>query len=545
MKLIKYTLTGESYFYNQNCSMCENRTQTLLNNYWNSLNIDIHPQEGNKDIFGSLKPDGWFIDDEIMSLFIFEAKRTKKQFNDQQTRDQILKYIETCSNYADEHELNICPVFVCGTTNETFKMYYIDDTDNWTLKELAKVYQPQKMKSNIKKIFDPHVFNQWIYDNFDSISSDEKLLIVVSVLLTKYTTSPEQLKPPLFMRILETERAYGMENEFEFIKHEPYITCINELFKYFENIDKNNIVQHLYDCFVEISIWSFKEFQGKSKKKQQNQDEGAVMTPPDIVNLMINSLDIKPTDSIYDPCCGIGNFLLEAFRTNKTNLILGNEFNKTRYIIAKHGMLILGIESPNITLGDCMKQEYNPMFDWLLMNPPYGGSIQQRFCLKFIKQARKGGAIIIPLADFQNVAFQKQLAQICHLDKLIILNDHIFFPVNTIQPAILIFTKSDSSGTQDGFKLFDYRNDGAVYPHGLKDRIITRTDLSPVYVKDINDEVWRIIEDPDYNDEELFNGYLDYAADIICSQIKINAQHLKQSTSSTLKKKSINETEEI
>ena len=497
--------------------MSENRTQTMLNNYCQSINIDNHPQEGNKEIFGSLKPDGYYISSEDCLLIIFECKSRKSQYKE--ASKQLQKYIEQSSHYIEEHELTPIPIFCYGTNLKSFKMLYIEDFNVFPSKEFQNIYKPVKSTISNEK-FNPHIFNQWIYDNFNNISSDERLLIVIGVLLTKYTLPPEQLKPPLFMRVLEVETAYEMDNYFKFIKREPYITCINEMFKYLANVSHDDILNHLYACFVEISIWSFKGSLGDSTRKQLTQTEGAVLTPPDIVKLMIESLNIKSTDSICDPCCGTANFLISGL--TKTNQILGNEKDLTRYIIAKHGLIISGIESPAITLGDCMKTEYIPTFDFLLMNPPYGGTLQQDFSIKFIKLARKGGAIIIPISDFQQVKFQNELKKICQLEKLIVCNNKVFYPVNNIQPAILIFSKPETNNYDNShFELFDFINDGADYIRGnFRERVIVDTTKQPINNKIINDNIWRFSIPFNYNDTNFMNLYYEYLSDVISSDIK-------------------------
>ena len=503
--------------------MSENRTQTLLNNYCQSLGIDNHPQEGNKDIFGTLKPDGYYLSTDEYLLFIFECKRSKKQY--QEAVQQLQKYISSAQEFIESHELTVCPIFCYGTTIQTFKMLYIEDFNTFPTKEFQNIYKSSKpTQSMSSNKFNPHLFNQWIYDNFNNISSDERLLIVISVLLTKYTLQPDQLKPPLFMRVLEVESSYNMSSYFEFIKHEPYITCINEMFKYLSNISHEDILNHLYSCFVEISIWSFKGSQGDQTRKQLTQTEGAVLTPPDIVRLMINELDIKSSDIVCDPCCGTANFLISS--TSRTNQILGNEKDITRYIIAKHGLIISGIESPNITLGDCMKRDYNPTFDWLLMNPPYGGTLQQEFSIKFIKLARKGGAIIIPLSDFQQPKFQKQLMSICQLDRLIVCSNKVFYPVNTVQPAILIFSKPQSAQYDNShFKLYNFIDDGSETIRGnYRERVIVDPTKQPIFNKIIDDEIWRFSTPWEYTETELLEAYIEYITDSLSGEIKTLAK---------------------
>ena len=47
--------------------------------------------------------------------------------------------------------------------------------------------------------------------------------------------------------------------------------------------------------------------------REQRKVMGEFYTPPSVARYIIRRLDIKPTDSVFDPSCGSGTFLLEAF----------------------------------------------------------------------------------------------------------------------------------------------------------------------------------------------------------------------------------------
>ena len=519
----------------------EDKVQTLLNNYCESLGFDNHPKEGNKNIFGVLKPDGWYIDEERKLLFIFECKCKKSQWK--QAKPQLQQYITVSDKFVKENELYVVPIFVYGETKRTFTMLYVSNFETDELKPFDDIVIGN---SNInQQTFSPKEFNEYIYNNFPNIGSNERLKLVISVLLTKYTIPTEQLKPPLFMRVLETEKLYNMESEFEFITHEPYNKIVDIMFEFLNKVDNENILNILYSCFVEISVYSFKGLKGAEKRKQTTQTEGAVLTPPDIVNLMINELDIKSSDVVCDPCCGTANFIISVL--SKTNLIIGNELDLTRFIAAKHGLIISGIHSPTITNNDCLNNSYNPTFDWLLMNPPYNHGIEQKFMLKFIKLARKGGSIIVPISNFQQQEFQDELKKICVPLKLIILNNNVFYPtIPNLNTCIFVFSKStdptiNSSSTNpttntinsssissainnNQFKLYNFRKDGSecIRKNNRLERVVNDENKEMIFDKVINEgDDWRLSLPVDY-DQEFKNGWIDYVNDIS------NAQLLRQ-----------------
>ena len=43
---------------------------------------------------------------------------------------------------------------------------------------------------------------------------------------------------------------------------------------------------------------------------------GVVLTPRHITELFCELVDLKPTDVIFDPCCGTGGFLISGIQTN-------------------------------------------------------------------------------------------------------------------------------------------------------------------------------------------------------------------------------------
>ena len=47
--------------------------------------------------------------------------------------------------------------------------------------------------------------------------------------------------------------------------------------------------------------------------REQRKAMGEFYTPPSVARYIVRRLDIKPTDSVFDPACGSGTFLLEAF----------------------------------------------------------------------------------------------------------------------------------------------------------------------------------------------------------------------------------------
>jgi type I restriction enzyme M protein len=117
-----------------------------------------------------------------------------------------------------------------------------------------------------------------------------------------------------------------------------------------------------------------------------NKKAGEFYTPRSIVRLMINILDPKEGETIYDPACGTGGMLLEAvhhvrdaggdIKTLRGKLY-GQEKNLTTSGIARINLFLHGVEDFRIERGDTLRQpafydgDRLATFDCVIANPPF------------------------------------------------------------------------------------------------------------------------------------------------------------------------------
>lgn len=117
-----------------------------------------------------------------------------------------------------------------------------------------------------------------------------------------------------------------------------------------------------------------------------NKKAGEFYTPRPIVRLMVNILDPKTGETVYDPACGTGGMLLETLhhvreRGGDDRLMLGRLFgqekNLTTAAIARMNLFLHGSEDFQIVRGDTLR---NPAFfsgdrlatfDCVIANPPF------------------------------------------------------------------------------------------------------------------------------------------------------------------------------
>jgi len=256
---------------------------------------------------------------------------------------------------------------------------------------------------------------------------------------------------------------------------------------------------------------------------------GQFRTPRHIIQLMVEMVGPKPTDIICDPACGTAGFLVatgeylrenhqEIFTNQKLHhhfnerLFNGFDFDSTMLRIGSMNMLLHGVENPNIRYKDSLAEEHageEEQYTLVLANPPFAGSLDyentakdlQRvvktkktellFLALFIRLLKPGGraAVIVPdgvLFGSSNAhkTLRKILVEEQKLDAVISLPGGVFKPYAGVSTAILLFTKTNSGGTDyvwfydveaDGMSLDDKRTEllpseklGAVPQVGLK-----------------------------------------------------------------------------
>lgn len=116
-----------------------------------------------------------------------------------------------------------------------------------------------------------------------------------------------------------------------------------------------------------------------------NKDLGEYFTPRHIVRTMVNIVKPRHGETIYDPFCGTGGFLLECFkyltlRTDPTNYEMmkwirekalhGRELTSTARI-TKMNMILFGDGHTNIQKMDSLENPVDEKFDIVLSNIPY------------------------------------------------------------------------------------------------------------------------------------------------------------------------------
>jgi type I restriction enzyme M protein len=240
---------------------------------------------------------------------------------------------------------------------------------------------------------------------------------------------------------------------------------------------------------------------GKIASAGQN---GQFRTPRHIIQLMVELTAPTAKDVICDPACGTGGFLVAAgeyLREHHPEILRdaelkkhfheeafhGFDFDNTMLRIGSMNMLLHGVENPDIRYRDSLAQDHageEEKYSLILANPPFAGSLDYESCAKdlqqivktkktellflalFLRLLKPGGraAVIVPdgvLFGSSNAhkTLRQFLVEEQKLDAVISLPGGVFKPYAGVSTAILLFTKTNSGGT-DHVWFYDVEADG-------------------------------------------------------------------------------------
>jgi site-specific DNA-methyltransferase (adenine-specific) len=107
--------------------------------------------------------------------------------------------------------------------------------------------------------------------------------------------------------------------------------------------------------------------------------EGIYYTPPEIVSDMLEGIIVEPDTIFLDPCCGTGNFLVEALKKGvKPENLYGFDSDANAVKIAKSRIAReFGAEADHLQVGDFLilaekLAAQGKKFDLVFTNPPWG-----------------------------------------------------------------------------------------------------------------------------------------------------------------------------
>jgi type I restriction enzyme M protein len=249
---------------------------------------------------------------------------------------------------------------------------------------------------------------------------------------------------------------------------------------------------------------------------------GEYYTPRPLIRAMVQVVQPKIGERIYDGACGSAGFLCESFeylksgnanlqigglsdairengvprlttkdlKTLQERTFYGKEKKSLAYVIAIMNMILHGIEAPNIihtntlteNLADIQEKD---RFDVVLANPPFGGKerkeVQQNFpirtgetaflflqhFIKILKAGGRGGVVIkntfLSNTDNASVSLRKQLLESCNLHTVLDCPGGTFQGAG-VKTVVLFFQKGTKTRKVWFYQLDPGRNLGKTNP---------------------------------------------------------------------------------
>lgn len=226
------------------------------------------------------------------------------------------------------------------------------------------------------------------------------------------------------------------------------------------------------------------------KMGEKGNDGGQFFTPRQVIKAMVQVIDPKVDETVYDPGCGTGGFLAQSFEhiaaglgndtsaeqleTLKQRTFWGREKENLIYPIGLANLVLHGIDKPNLWHGNTLtgQEIYGGLFDGapqsfdvVLTNPPFGGkegkeaqtgfdyktsATQALFLQHVIRSLRDGGRCGIVLDEgllFRTnedafVKTKRKLLDDCDLWCVVSLPGGVFTAAGAgVKTNLLFFTK--------------------------------------------------------------------------------------------------------
>lgn len=447
-----------------------------------------------------------------------------------------------CSG-TEKDQLRIRPIFV---TDKSYKVMPVVRDFNDFNQENIEIYYRTKVLGNkseraaeLEEILSRAKQLHEDLRNYGSLSEQDKPIIVSGILLAlcnkNFSTSQlscgigdtreerrsdgEKIYDAIKEYIHKVDETHKLKintvlNQFEFIKLRPQLSARHPALgksplRYFAEYIHSKILSAICNNSPDDVLGRFYgEF--LSYSGGDGKGLGIVLTPSHITELMVDLLDIKKDEKVFDPCCGTAGFLIaamskmfkEAENTHQTravqnevkmnirqNLLHGVEMNDRMFSVATTNMILRGDGKSNLICDDFFKIPVEKLrrenYRIGIMNPPYSQAKNKQTAhlseLRFIQHLLDGlgdgarCAVIVPQSTMvgktkQDAAIKTQILDKHTLEGVITLNPQTFYKVGT-NPVIALFTAHKKHPDNYYSKFINFKDDGyEISPHiGLLD----------------------------------------------------------------------------
>lgn len=252
-------------------------------------------------------------------------------------------------------------------------------------------------------------------------------------------------------------------------------TLIRQIANKIQQIDFNNMEdRHLFNDIYEKIL----------RDLQSAGNAGEYYTPRPVTQFMVDMVDPKLGETVFDPACGTGGFLVCALENMRKQANDGSEFNIVKnsikgiekkplpHMLCITNLILHDIEIPLVEHDNAFTRrplrDYNDddRVDCILTNPPFGGTeepeVEKNFpqayrtretadlflvlIMKLLKDGGRG-AIVLPdgflFGEGVKTRIKERLTEEFNLHTIVRLPNGVFNPYTGINTNLLFFTKGE------------------------------------------------------------------------------------------------------
>lgn len=322
---------------------------------------------------------------------------------------------------------------------------------------------------------------EWLNGD-QTITDGDKIYEAIEKNLKRANVSPQVKKDKLLSQFLVIKDTKAINEVNEYLNKTPLKHYTEFLY---EHIYKNIKYIHSAEDYLGRFYGEFMSYSGGD-----GQSLGIVLTPKHITQLFCDLAALKPTDKVFDPCCGTAGFLIAAMhdmlqKTDnvkeqtdiKKKQLHGLEMQPYMFTIATTNMILRGDGKSNLEQEDFLRQ-FPAQLQLKgctvgMMNPPYSMGSKKNpslyeinFTEHLLNSIVKDGKVIVivPQSSMtgktkEEKAIKENILKHHTLEGVITLNKNTFYGVGT-NPCIAVFTAGIPHYKDKEVKFINFEDDG-------------------------------------------------------------------------------------